>query len=188
MLAICGIYPIFGRLLYIRWSLFIMLVLLGYWLSCERIILPWSFSSVPYASLLVYIGSKLKKYELKIRSIPVWTTILMAIAVFVLSREYRLDICWNFIIPIIPITIAALVGVIMIICISIYISDNLSFIKQILRHIGQETYIVVAYSQLIIITFNYFGYTIPIFKYPALCLLLVLSAVLKNTFVKTCKL
>ena len=87
----------------------ITLALLGDLLSYYRIHLPWTLSSIPYATALVIIGYFAKRsvgYMEKYKGVIM---ILGFGVTFIISRFYRLDICFNSVTPVFLLTIGRLV-------------------------------------------------------------------------------
>lgn len=153
----------------------------GYALNRLDIVLPWTMSTVPYAAFLIMAGAECAAYRTRFETscrlvhIP-----LLAIVVLATSLYWRLDLCGNKIYPVIPLTIGAFAGTLLIFEISVFIQRRTRLAARILRNIGRETFVVVAFSQGIIVTINHFFTMSPLLKYAILILLLVLTAFLKN--------
>ena len=162
---------------------------MGYVLSYKECILPWSLSSVPYATLLVFIGSKFKYLKDILYKMPSYCILVFAAIVMVISSFYRLDIAWNKILPVVPIILAAVVGVEMVVLTAMKISNYSrdTLLKTILIAVGRNTFPVVAYSQLVIITFNFYGSYSPLVKYPVLLILLISFTFVKNKIISLLK-
>lgn len=161
--------------------IFLLICLLaGSVLSYYRILLPWTMSTVPYATFLILIGSYLKKWERFITK-PRWYLLVGGfIIVALVSHFWRMDLAWNVIIPVSALTIAALSGYVMLATIASYISKGPNLISKFLERIGKETFAIMAFSQIIIVGLNkYFSMNV-ITKYVLLAVLLSLIIVLKN--------
>ena len=90
-------------------------------LKYYTISLPWNLSSVPYASFLIIIGSFLFRYNKYIEKPNWWFVIITFLITGLISYNWRLDIAWNSILPIVPLTIGALSGTMMMFTASVYI-------------------------------------------------------------------
>ena len=153
---------------------------LGATLDHFRILIPWAMSSVPYASFFILIGSKSKRYIPIIENPNVLVLIISFALTFFVSYYWRLDIAFNKITPVIMITVGALSGTVMAFIISSYIEKYTSIVSRVLQFIGRETYLVLAFSQVIIILLNIYVTTIPFIKYPLLVIVLCMLKYLKD--------
>ena len=164
----------------VKYVVILLSLSLGYWLSYNHMLLPWSLSSVPYATFMVFIGSRIKNIPSRFLQ-PRWYSILLLFIITVaISHFYRLDMCFNTILPIFPITIGALTGTLMVFMISMLIEKNLKVLSTILVVIGKETYIILAFSQVIIMLLNeYFHLNIAV-KYIILVIILIALKYIKD--------
>ncbi|MCI7017599.1 MAG: hypothetical protein MR923_11025 [Prevotella sp.] len=81
------------------------LFFLGLFLSYHRISLPWQLSNVPYASFLVMTGNELAKCNKRLETpTRYWDILLLALCTLTISYFWRLDMAFNLITPIIPLT------------------------------------------------------------------------------------
>ena len=130
----------------------ILCLILGAFLSYFKISLPWTISSIPYAVFLIILGSVLNKYA-KFIATPKWYILVCcAIITFTISSLWRLDMAFNNILPVIPLTCGAISGTFMIFFTSSYIYNNTKILSNILQAIGRETFIILAFSQIISMT------------------------------------
>lgn len=158
----------------------ISLLILGMLLKYFKITLPWSMSVIPYASVMIIIGSYLRNFHSYIDS-PQWYLLILGfIIALTVSRFWKLDMAWNNIIPVIPLSIGAVAGSIMMFTLSSYIVINLSKVSTILQYIGRETFVIVSFSQVIIILCNTWLSCNPIIKYIILMICLLLIINIKN--------
>lgn len=67
---------------------------------------------------------------------------------FSVSHFWRLDMCFNGILPVMPLTIGALSGTLMVFYISMLIERHLPMVTNVMTAIGRETYIIVAFLKL----------------------------------------
>lgn len=171
-----------------RYVSIVMLGILGSILSRNNILLPWSLSSVPYASCLIYIGSEIRRIQPYIES---KISILIMLAGFIITfigfQFWHLNIALNQVTPIIQLTVIAVSGTLMLFALSYLIVKYLPLIMRILIPIGKATYIVVAFSQVGIQLLNYYFSLNPIIKYLLLTLLLVALWFVQDMFKKTLK-
>ena len=159
---------------YIRLAMMLSMLLMGYGLCHYKIVLPWSLSTVPYATFLILVGNELKYYSRMIETENHnWVIAAAFIVTVVISHFYRLELAWNNIIPIIPLTVGAIVGTLMIFRLSVWIEQHMKRCSSILQAIGKETYILVAFSQVIIMYINHFFMINVLWKYVILVVVLI---------------
>lgn len=87
---------------------------------------------------------------------------------------------WNNITPVLPLTIGAVTGTMLIFTLSSYIAKNTNVCSTVLQAVGRETYIVVAFSQIIIMLLNQYCAFNAIVKYAILGVVLVVIKYLKD--------
>lgn len=108
-----------------------MFAVLGFILSYNSILLPWSLSSVPYASCLIYRGTEIRRIQLYIESkISILIMPLGFIITFIGFQFLHLNIALNHITPIVPLTIIAISGTLMLFALSYLFSKILSSYKE----------------------------------------------------------
>lgn len=155
--------------------------LIGYSLRHYEISLPWSLSVVPYASFLIMLGEELANYKKRIETdMHYWDILLLAIVTAVISQFWQLDLAWNQITPIIPLTLGALSGTLMIFRLSVWIENKTKFVSTVLQRVGRETYVVLAFSQVAIMCINHLFTFNPLLKYGILVIALILLKYLKD--------
>ena len=165
-----------------------ILLLLGAALKRHNISLPWTLSTVPFASFLILLGSELSSAKKLIeKDGNYWDIFLYFIIVIVVSHFWRLDLAWNDILPIIPLSVGSIAGTLMTFRISVWIEHHISLCSKILQAVGKETYIVVAFSQVIIMLINSYVELNSLLKYLILIVLLVVLKYLKDTINKVAK-
>ena len=101
-----------------------------------------------------------------------------------ISYNWRLDIAWNSILPIVPLTIGAILGTMMMFIVSSYIVQKLNILSNLFVSIGKETYLVVAFSQITIMTLKYYTNLNFIIQYTILILVLICLKFIKDMFNK----
>lgn len=165
---------------YTLYGFMIFLVLLGCILSQYKLFLPWTLSSVPFAGFLILLGSELKRFTKWIDS-PRWWLLLGGFIISLsISHFWRLDMASNKILPVIPLLIGAVSGTIMIFSLSSYIEKFSKISSRILQAIGRETYVVVAFSQIIIMLMNQCFNIGALAKYLILAISLLMITRFKN--------
>ena len=152
---------------------------LGWALCYYKVYLPWTLASVPYATFLIVVGKELKGYQRHLEP-NLWKIALLFILTFTISHFWHLDICFNNILPIIPITIGAIFGTLLIFMISMVIENKSKYLTRVLTSIGRETFFIVAFSQIVIVLFNIYVRSNMFVKYIGLVLILVVGILLKN--------
>ena len=165
----------------IRLVIILCMLLMGYGLCYYQIVLPWTLSTVPYATFLILVGNELKHIQQRIETEKSSLGIAVAFTVtVVISHFYRLDLAWNHIIPVIPLTIGAIAGTLMVFKLSVWIEQHTKKCSSILQAIGKETYIVVAFSQVIIMCINHFFTVNVLWKYVILVVVLIFLKYIKD--------
>lgn len=164
-----------------RYIIVVVLAVLASVFSRNNILLPWSLSSVPYASCLIYIGTEIRKIQPYIESkISILVVLIGFVITFIGFQFWHLNIALNHVTPIVQLTIIAISGTLMLFALSYLIVKHLPLTKRVLDSIGKETYIVVAFSQVGIQLLNYYFYLNPVIKYLLLALLLIVICFIKN--------
>ena len=166
---------------YVRRFIMLCFLYIGYSLRHYEISLPWSLSVLPYASFLVMLGEELADYKKRIEiSSRYWDILLLAIITAVISNFWQLDLAWNQIIPVIPLTLGAVTGTLMVFRLSVQIRNASTMFSSILQKVGRETYVVVAFSQVTVMCINYLFTLNPLLKYAILVIVLILLKYLKD--------
>ena len=173
-LVICKLVP--GKYLVLAGFIFLVA---GTMLSDSSISLPWTLSSVPYGAALMLISRYFKEAIRRwIESMPYtkWMTVIMAgalVSLFI-SHFYRLDMACNQIMPAIPILAGVAGGFIF--CVGLaHLLDKAPVIGRLLRHVGHNTYEVMALSQCSIMVCNRFFPELSLAKYAVMILILVMA-------------
>ena len=185
---------LFAKLIYSIKNKYLVLVcglifaLISGGLSFYKIQLPWTLSSVPFATFLIVVGTELKKTSFTIEDSKLWHILLLFLVTAGISHFWRLDLCFNIILPILPLTISAISGSLMIFMIASMIHKHLNFLSINLQKVGNETYLFVAFSQIIIMLLNEFFSLNVVLKYFFLLLSLVALKYLKDGINKIAKL
>lgn len=166
---------------YVRRFIMLCFLYIGYSLRHYEISLPWSLSVLPYASFLVMLGKELADYKKRIE-IPChyWDILLLAIITATISYLWKLDLAWNLITPIIPLTLGAITGTLMVFRLSVWIRNASTMFSNIFTKVGRETYVVVAFSQVTVMCINYLFTLNPLLKYAILVIVLILLKHLKD--------
>lgn len=174
--------------LWIRYTLLVALLTVGGVLCHYKFSLPWALATVPYATFFVLFGSELAQIKHLIEKDGGYYDILLLAAVtFVISHYYRLDMAWNNILPLLPITVGAIAGTLLVFRFSFLLWIYTKQCSQFLQSIGRETFIIMAFSQVLIIGINHFCDINPIWKYFMLILLLIGLKYLKDGINKIAK-
>lgn len=149
-------------------------------LSYNKIVLPWNLASVPYAIVFIMIGAELNKLQNKIAITSPGALVALTLVTLLISMKWRLDMAWNNITPIIPITIGAISGTILVYMISVLVDQKLPICSRMFQSIGKETYLILALSQIVIIYLNEMFLLNGIVKYSLLVLILVVLKFIKD--------
>lgn len=179
------IYSIKNR--YLLLGCAFMFVAISGVLSFYKIQLPWTMSSVPFATFLIVVGTELKQFNTTIADSKLWHILFLFFVTAGISQFWRLDLCFNSILPFLPLTIGALAGTLMIFMISSWIDKHLKYVSIMLQKVGKETYLIVAFSQIIIMLLNeYFSLNL-VLKYSVMLLTLVALKYIKDGVNKLAK-
>lgn len=165
----------------------IALVLASSVLSFFKIQLVWSLSVVPYATALIILGSKLSRFSGLIERSRLWQIIPFALIVCIVSRYYRLDLCYNSVLPLLPHLLSLLAGTIMIFILSFGLDKYSKKASTLLKNVGKETYLIVAFSQVIIMLLNEYYALHTILKYSILLFSLIVLKHIKDGVNKLAK-
>lgn len=139
----------------LRTALWIFIPLISIDLSSFNTHLPWNMSVAPFAVGLILIGhlskevvnTHVKNGVLGLLCLPV---------VVVISQICRLDMCFNHVLPVTLILVGAIAGSFAVFTLSYWIENHLFYISKVLQGIGKETYLILAFAEIIIVYFNYF--------------------------------
>lgn len=165
----------------LRYGAIAFLLLLGTCLDYCHVILPWAMSTVPYAAFSCLWGNILRNYQKWIETERhYWDIALLFVITVVISLFWRLDMAWNHITPVLPLTIGAFAGTLMVFRLSVLIERRMRFLATVLQNVGRETYIVVAFSQVTIMLINHFFTINPLLKYVFLVAILVMLKYVKD--------
>lgn len=162
----------------------VILLFIGIYLSYSNIRLPWTLSTVPYAVFLIFLGFKCKNIIHKVTSLKTKQQILLFIPCFIVtlivSFFWRLDLAWNHILPVIPLTIGAVLGTIMLFLISLFVEKQSKLLAKIFNLIGRETLIILSFSQIIIVYINHYYTVNIILKFLILIICLMIMKFMKD--------
>lgn len=149
--------------------------------------LPWSLCSIPYATSLVLYGSLLSRFKTKIEN-PRWYYCVVGFLVTLLiSHFYRLDIAWNEVLPVVILTIGAIAGCLMVSSISLFLENKTIFISRVLQEIGKETYLIIAFCQVIHISIRYYLNVSTITRFIIFIIILIILKFIKDAINKCLK-
>jgi hypothetical protein len=156
-------------------------------LSFYKIQLPWSVSSVPFSTALIVIGSELKRYSTWIGDSKIWHILILFLVTAGISHFWSLDLCFNSILPLLPLITGAIAGTLMIFMVSSWINKHLKYVSNMLQKVGNETYLIVAFSQIIIMLLNEYFSLNAVLKYSFLLLSLIALKYIKDGVNKLAK-
>jgi hypothetical protein len=96
--SVLAMFISFTKNVYLRYGFMFSLFLLGSYLSCYQVSLPWTLSTVPYAAFLVLIGNELKHIQKWIEAENhYWDIVLLFMVTVVVCRFWHFDLAWNHI-------------------------------------------------------------------------------------------
>lgn len=168
----------------IRYAYLLLLPIISFVLRYNSVTLPWNMSVAPYGAMFLILGSYVKPYTKKIETSKWWLMALSLVITFIISHFWRLDMCYNSVIPMVPLTIGAISGTFFIFTLSVRIEKMLPYVSRALQAIGRETFLILAFSQIIIQIINtYFGVN-TIVKYLLLVIVLLCAKYVKDIISK----
>jgi len=154
----------------------IVLALVGSFFCHEEISLPWTMSSVPLATFFIITGACCRNITI----FKSHLTILCLIITILISQKWRLDMASNHILPIIPIVVGAIAGTFMVFSISTFIAKYAKTMSKCLGAIGRETFMILAFSQIIIMALRHYTPLGGILRYIILIVTLLCLKFLKD--------
>ncbi len=181
-LILAKVYWLLNKKVY-KYGYILLLLSISYFLSYYRILLPWNMAVTPYAAVLLLVAYMTREKILQCVWMKWWVMLISFGVVLLVSHHWRLDMCYNNILPILPITTGAIAGSLLVMGFSVYIERYGRGFANILKGVGAETFIVVAFSQIIIMGINKYIVMNPITKYSFLVALLFVIYILKNAVV-----
>lgn len=179
------IYSIKNR--YLSFGCAFMFAAISGILSYYKIQLPWTMSSVPFATFLIVVGTELKQFNTTIADSKLWHMLFLFFVTAGISYFWRLDLCFNSMLPFLPLTIGAIAGTLMIFMVSSWIDKRFKCISDSLQKVGKETFLIVAFSQIIIMLLNEYFSLNAVLKYSFLLLSLVALKYIKDGVNKLAK-
>lgn len=163
-----------------RYVYIVLLLSTGWVLSYKNVQLPWNMSVAPYATTLLVMAYSNRDEILHCAWKKWWIVLLSFILLALVPHFWRLDMCYNQILPLIPITLGAIAGSLLVAWLSIGLTRYGRCIATWMAGVGQETFIIIAFSQLTIMVINQNAPMNPIFKYILLVIVLLAIKYLKD--------
>lgn len=172
----------------LRYGVIAFLLLLGTCLDYCHVTLPWAMSTVPYAAFFLLMGNIIRDYQKWFETERhYWDIALLFVITVIISHFWRLDMAWNHITPVLPLTIGAFAGTLMAFRLSVLTERYMKSLAKLLQKVGRETYVVVAFSQITIMLVNHFFTFNPLLKYMLLVTILVILKYVKDGINKIVK-
>lgn len=162
----------------------VVLLVVGAMLDLNGIIAPWTLSSVPFGTALMLLARRFKEPIMKWISstqIKYWVvsiTLGLFVSLFI-SNFYRLDMACNQITPVIPILAGIIAGTAFCFGLS-HVLDRIPVVGRLFRHIGHNTYEVMALSQATIMLCNRFAPNLALGKYAIMVMILIVAVYLRK--------
>lgn len=138
-----------------RYAICVLLILGGALLRYRHIYLSWTLATVPYATCLVLLGSSLRKFQGYIDEPRWWIFVIGLVLTIAISQNWRMDLAWNSITPVIFLTLGAIAGTVMMFTFSSYLT-KFSWVAKTIQTIGKETFIIMAFSQILCLAISHF--------------------------------
>lgn len=160
--------------------------IIGSILCHYHIVLPWAISSIPIAIVYFLMGRLISvhgSFGNFIQNLPNTSKFLIAGICLTLniliSQNFRLDIAFNQINPILILFIGAITGISAILFMSQWIKPHL-FLGKTFSYLGRNTLEIMSLSQCIILIINSHFHIMPLLKYIILGFILYLFILLKQ--------
>lgn len=168
----------------IKLLIFFILPIISVTFKLLSINLPWNMSVAPYGAFFIMLGDYLKgKLSYLKFSYLYWWSLITLIFSLTISIFWHLDMAHNQCVPIIPLTIGAISGSLFIFSVSKIIDFSYSKFSNLFQSIGRETFVILAFSQIIIMTINKYWIVNGFIKYAILAVCLYVIIELKNIIV-----
>lgn len=168
---------------WLHYAICLLLILGGAFLRYQHIYLPWTLATVPYATCLVLMGKSLGKCKEYIDNPRLWIFGIGFILTSIISYKWRMDMAWNCITPVVLLTIGAVSGTIMMFTLSSYLT-KIPWLSTIFMAIGKETFIIMAFSQVLGEFVLHFYPCNKVLEYVIMITFLLLFMLIKNGFNK----
>lgn len=168
--------------------IFILLPILSELLYHKNIILPWNMSSVSYAIFFIILGNLFERFILNYFKLNYFVFLISFLLSFIISNHWRLDMASNHVCPIILLTISAISGTLFIFHFSILIEQKFQRLSSLFQIIGKETFLIIAFSQIIIQELNLYFQINTYIKYFLLIVILIFIKFIKDYLLKYSKL
>lgn len=171
---------------WLRYVICIILILLGASLRYHHLYLPWTLATVPYATCLVLLGSSLRKYQEYIEKPRLWILLVGLLLTIAISLNWRMDLAWNCITPVALLSLGAIAGTTMMFTFSSYLTI-VPWVCKILQAIGKETFVIMAFSQILCLTISHYFSFSKLVEYGLMFGWLFVIVLVKNTINKIAK-
>lgn len=171
---------------WLRYTICVLLILGGALLRYRHIYLPWALATVPYATCLVLLGSSLRMFQKYIDKPRWWILIVSLLLTIVISQNWRMDLAWNCITPVVLLTIGAVAGTAMMFTFSSFLT-KIPWVAKILQAIGKETFVIMAFSQILCLAISHFFALNKLVEYGLMFSLLLVIVLIKNGINKIAK-
>lgn len=168
-----------------RYTYMALLLSVSCILSYSKTSLPWNMAVAPYAAVLLFSAYMVREKTLQCVWLKLWIMLLALLIVIFVSSYWRLDMCYNNILPLLPITFGAVAGSLFVMGLSVYLERYGGRLANILKRVGKETFIVVAFSQITIMMLNRYTPMNVVLKYVLLVLVLLGIKYLKDWIVRS---
>lgn len=162
----------------------LIMLTIGSLLSEFNILLPWTLSSVPFGTAIMlftrYFKDEIRLCIKNLSNSGWWLVIVAGLGVSLfISHYFRLDMACNNTTPTIPL-IAGIIGGVFF-CVGIAnLLNNWRFTRNILTHIGRNTYEIMALSQVTILSTSMFIPHMPAVRYAIMILVLVAAVYIRE--------
>ena len=169
----------------VMWVLVAFLPSVSILLKISDFTLPWNLAVVPYASFLVIIGNWGGRLSYNVGAPLISRYKMLLIILFfvvtgIISYFWKLDMCWNSILPFLPLLVGAITGSVFLSLFAAQIVKHSTLLTKVLVSIGKETYLILSFAEITIVYLNYFFTMNSMVKYILLIAILYMMWVIKK--------
>lgn len=165
------------------WLLIMIFAVASGGLRVCGITFPWNMSVAPLAAFFIAFGWQAKRlFDLRVMN-RWWMMLILFGVTLGISLFWRLDMARNQCLPLVPLIIGAIAGTLFITSISQLIDRYARRASNILQSVGRETFIILAFSQIFILTLNKYWLIPGLLKYALLAVALIAVKYLKDFIV-----
>lgn len=168
---------------WIKWLFVLLLPIISGLFRYYGIYLPWNMSVAPFAAFFIILGREAKGHHDFFINSKWWYIAFAFILTLAISHFWHLDMARNQCLPLIPLAVGAFAGTAFTCSVSQVIDHHSKWLSKVLQTVGRETFVILAFSQVIIMTINKYFNLNAVLKYCILIMTLVAITYIKRILV-----